>query len=201
MSKRYLERGVSSKKEDVHKAIKNQDKGIYKNSFCKIIPDILSGDKDYCNIMHADGAGTKSSLAYLYWKETNDLSVWRGIAQDSLIMNIDDLLCVGATENIMLSSTIGRNKKLITGDVLKAIIEGNELVISKLRCYYCRKECLLIYKTVREQKQWTLDRLDNSIGHTKDNVVISCLKCNLDRRCQNDKKFLFTKQMKIVKKD
>lgn len=135
MSKTYLERGVSSKKEDVHKAIKNQDKGIYKNSFCKIIPDILSGDKDYCNIMHADGAGTKSSLAYLYWKETNDLSVWRGIAQDSLIMNIDDLICVGATTNIIISSTIGRNKHLIPGEVISEIIQGNEDVINMLNNY------------------------------------------------------------------
>lgn len=126
--KRYNDRGVSASKEDVHNAIKNIDKGIYPSAFCKIIPDILAGDKDYCNIMHADGAGTKSSLAYIYWKETGDLSVWKGIAQDALIMNIDDLLCVGATDNILLSSTIGRNKKLIPGEIISAIINAtNEL--------------------------------------------------------------------------
>lgn len=125
---RYGLRGVSASKEDVHEAIKNIDKGIYTKSFCKIIPDILGGDSDYCNIMHADGAGTKSSLAYIYWKETGDLSVWKGIAQDALIMNIDDLLCVGATNNILLSSTIGRNKNLIPGEVISTIINGtNEL--------------------------------------------------------------------------
>lgn len=127
-NKRYNDRGVSASKEDVHNAIKNIDKGIYPSAFCKIIPDILAGDKDYCNIMHADGAGTKSSLAYIYWKETGDLSVWKGIAQDALIMNIDDLLCVGATDNILLSSTIGRNKKLIPGEIISAIINAtNEL--------------------------------------------------------------------------
>ena len=125
---RYMQRGVSASKEDVHNAIKNIDKGIFPNAFCKIVPDILGGDADYCNIMHADGAGTKSSLAYLYWKETGDLSVWKGIAQDALIMNVDDLLCVGATDNILLSSTIGRNKHLIPGEVISAIINGtNEL--------------------------------------------------------------------------
>ncbi|MDR3060495.1 MAG: phosphoribosylformylglycinamidine cyclo-ligase [Dysgonamonadaceae bacterium] len=125
---RYNQRGVSASKEDVHNAIKNIDKGIFPKAFCKIIPDILGGDPDYCNIMHADGAGTKSSLAYIYWKETGDLSVWKGIAQDALIMNIDDLLCVGATDNILLSSTIGRNKHLIPGEVISAIITGtNEL--------------------------------------------------------------------------
>ncbi|MDR1763473.1 MAG: phosphoribosylformylglycinamidine cyclo-ligase [Dysgonamonadaceae bacterium] len=125
---RYMQRGVSASKEDVHNAIKNIDKGIYPKAFCKIIPDILGGGDDYCNIMHADGAGTKSSLAYLYWRETGDLSVWKGIAQDALIMNIDDLLCVGATDNILLSSTIGRNKHLIPGEVIAAIIQGtNEL--------------------------------------------------------------------------
>ena len=123
---RYNQRGVSADKEDVHNAIKNVDKGLFPKAFCKIVPDYLSGDKDYCLIMHADGAGTKSSLAYMYWKETGDVSVWKGIAQDALIMNIDDLLCVGATENIMLSSTIGRNKNLIGGDVLSAIINGTE---------------------------------------------------------------------------
>jgi phosphoribosylformylglycinamidine cyclo-ligase len=125
---RYDLRGVSATKEDVHNAIKNSDKGIYPKAFCKIIPDILGGDPDYCNIMHADGAGTKTSLAYVYWRETGDLSVWKGIAQDALIMNIDDLLCVGATDNILLSSTIGRNKNLIPGEVISAIINGtNEL--------------------------------------------------------------------------
>jgi len=125
---RYNQRGVSASKEDVHNAIKNIDKGLYPKAFCKIIPDMLGGDPEYCNIMHADGAGTKSSLAYMYWKETGDLSVWRGIAQDALIMNIDDLLCVGATDNILLSSTIGRNKMLVPGEVISAIIEGtNEL--------------------------------------------------------------------------
>ncbi len=125
---RYIRRGVSASKEDVHNAIKNIDKGLYPNAFCKIIPDILGNDPEYCNIMHADGAGTKSSLAYAYWKETGDISVWKGIAQDALIMNIDDLLCVGATDNILLSSTIGRNKNLIPGEVISAIINGtNEL--------------------------------------------------------------------------
>lgn len=127
-NQRYDLRGVSATKEDVHNAIKNSDKGIYPRAFCKIIPDILGGDPDYCNIMHADGAGTKTSLAYVYWRETGDLSVWKGIAQDALIMNIDDLLCVGATDNILLSSTIGRNKNLIPGEVISAIINGtNEL--------------------------------------------------------------------------
>ena len=134
MSKqRYDLRGVSASKEDVHNAIKNVDKGIFPNAFCKIIPDILGGDDKYCNIMHADGAGTKSSLAYVYWKETGDLSVWKGIAQDALIMNIDDLLCVGATDNILLSSTIGRNKLLIPGEVIAAIINGTEELLAELR--------------------------------------------------------------------
>ena len=132
-SQRYDMRGVSAAKEDVHAAIKNLDKGLYPKAFCKIIPDILGGDPQWCNIMHADGAGTKSSLAYIYWKETGDLSVWRGIAQDALIMNIDDLLCVGATDNILVSSTIGRNKRLIPGEVVKAVIEGTESVIADLR--------------------------------------------------------------------
>ena len=132
MSKRYLERGVSAQKEDVHNAIKNQNKGLFDNTFCKIVPDILSNDLEYCNVMHADGAGTKSALAYLYWKETGDISVWRGIAQDSLIMNIDDLVCVGATNNIIMSSTIGRNKHLIPGEVISEIIEGNSDVIKML---------------------------------------------------------------------
>lgn len=130
---RYNKRGVSASKEDVHNAIKNIDKGIYPQAFCKIIPDILAGDDEYCNIMHADGAGTKSSLAYLYWKETGDVSVWKGIAQDALIMNIDDLLCVGATDNILVSSTIGRNKNLISGDVISAIINGTDELLQELR--------------------------------------------------------------------
>ncbi len=130
---RYYLRGVSALKEDVHNAIKNIDKGIYPNAFCKIIPDILGGDPEYCNIMHADGAGTKSSLAYAYWKETGDISVWKGIAQDALIMNLDDLLCVGATENILVSSTIGRNKNLVPGEVISAIINGTEELIQELK--------------------------------------------------------------------
>ena len=134
-SNKYADRGVSHGKEDVHNAIKNIDKGLFPKSFCKIIPDTLSNDPEYCIIMHADGAGTKSSLAYVYWKETKDLSVWKGISQDSLIMNIDDLICVGATENIVVSSTIGRNKKLIPGEIIKQIIEGNEEVISNLNTY------------------------------------------------------------------
>ena len=135
MSKRYLERGVSAKKEDVHNAIKKEDKGLFNNTFCKIIPDILSGNSDYCNIMHSDGAGTKSALAYLYWKETGDISVWRGIAQDALIMNLDDLICVGACNNIVMSSTIGRNKHIIPGDVISEIIKGNNEVINTLSDY------------------------------------------------------------------
>lgn len=132
---RYDQRGVSASKEDVHAAIKNVDKGLYPKAFCKIIPDILGGDPDYCNIMHADGAGTKSSLAYLYWRETGDISVWKGIAQDALIMNIDDLLCVGATDNILLSSTIGRNKLLVPGEVISAIINGTEELIEEMGRY------------------------------------------------------------------
>jgi len=132
---RYSQRGVSSQKEDVHNAISNVDKGLYPNAFCKIIPDILGGSPDYCNIMHADGAGTKSSLAYVYWKETGDLSVWKGIAQDAIVMNLDDLLCVGAFDNILLSSTIGRNKKLIPGEVIAAIINGTEEFLQELREY------------------------------------------------------------------
>ncbi|KQC31447.1 AIR synthase related protein [Flagellimonas eckloniae] len=132
-SKRYAQRGVSASKEDVHNAIKNIDKGLFPKAFCKIVPDYLTGDEDYCLVMHADGAGTKSSLAYMYWKETGDVSVWKGIAQDALIMNIDDLICVGATDNIMLSSTIGRNKNLIPGEVISAIINGTEELISDLQ--------------------------------------------------------------------
>ncbi|MBR9855329.1 MAG: phosphoribosylformylglycinamidine cyclo-ligase [Algicola sp.] len=131
-SKRYAQRGVSASKEDVHNAIKNIDKGLFPKAFCKIVPDYLTGSEDHCLVMHADGAGTKSSLAYMYWKETGDISVWKGIAQDALIMNVDDLICVGATDNIMLSSTIGRNKNLIPGEVISAIINGTEDLISDL---------------------------------------------------------------------
>ncbi|WP_195253134.1 AIR synthase-related protein [Hoylesella timonensis] len=130
---RYMLRGVSAAKEDVHNAIKNIDKGIYPQAFCKIIPDILGGDPDYCNIMHADGAGTKSSLAYMYWKETGDLGVWKGIAQDAIVMNTDDLLCVGAVDNILVSSTIGRNKLLIPGEVISAIINGTDELLQEMR--------------------------------------------------------------------
>lgn len=130
---RYEQRGVSASKEDVHAAIKNLDKGIFPNAFCKVIPDILGLDDNYCNVMHADGAGTKSSLAYMYWKETGDLSVWKGIAQDAIVMNTDDLLCVGVTDNILLSSTIGRNKNFIPGEVIKAVIEGTESFLEKMR--------------------------------------------------------------------
>ena len=135
MDNRYAMRGVSATKEEVHNAIKNIDKGLFPKAFCKIIPDYLSGDDQYCLVMHADGAGTKSSLAYMYWKETGDLSVWKGIAQDALIMNIDDLLCVGITDNILLSSTIGRNKRLIPGEVIAAIIGGTEELIKELGQY------------------------------------------------------------------
>src|SRR6056297_954827 len=130
---RYNARGVSASKEDVHNAIRNMDKGLFPGAFCKIIPDILGNDSQWCNIMHADGAGTKSSLAYMYWKETGDLSVWKGIAQDAVVMNLDDLLCVGATDNILLSSTIGRNKNLIPGEVIAAIINGTEELLQELR--------------------------------------------------------------------
>jgi phosphoribosylformylglycinamidine cyclo-ligase len=133
ISKRYAKRGVSASKEDVHNAIKNVDKGLFPQAFCKIVPDFLTGDTDFCLVMHADGAGTKSSLAYMYWKETGDLSVWKGIAQDALIMNIDDLLCVGATNDIMLSSTIGRNKNKIPGEVISAIINGSEELLKDLK--------------------------------------------------------------------
>jgi len=130
---KYSQRGVSAEKEDVHNAIKNIDKGLFPKAFCKIVPDILGGDPDWCNIMHADGAGTKSSLAYVYWRETGDLSVWRGIAQDAIVMNLDDLLCVGATDNILLSSTIGRSKNRIPGEVIAAIINGTEEILAELR--------------------------------------------------------------------
>jgi len=135
MSDRYMQRGVSASKEDVHNAIKHIDKGLFPNAFCKIVPDLLGNDPDFCNIMHADGAGTKSSLAYIYWKETGDLSVWKGIAQDAIIMNTDDLLCVGATKNILLSSTIGRNKNFIPGEVIASLINGTEEVLEMLRSY------------------------------------------------------------------
>jgi len=135
ISKRYALRGVSASKEDVHNAIKNVDKGLFPQAFCKIVPDYLTNDEAYCLIMHADGAGTKSSLAYMYWKETGDISVWKGIAQDALIMNIDDLLCVGAVDNIMLSSTIGRNKNIIPGEIISAIINGTEELISDLKSF------------------------------------------------------------------
>ncbi len=141
-SKRYAQRGVSASKEDVHNAIKNIDKGLFPKAFCKIVPDYLTGSEDHCLVMHADGAGTKSSLAYMYWKETGDISVWKGIAQDALIMNVDDLICVGATDNIMLSSTIGRNKNLIPGEVISAIINGTEELISDLK-----KHGITIYST------------------------------------------------------
>jgi phosphoribosylformylglycinamidine cyclo-ligase len=133
MSERYHQRGVSASKEEVHNAIRHIDKGLFPKAFCKIIPDILGGDPDYCNIMHADGAGTKSALAYIYWRETGDLSVWKGIAQDALIMNIDDLLCAGATDNMLVSSTIGRNKRLISGEVVSAIINGTDELLAELR--------------------------------------------------------------------
>ena len=133
MNNRYMMRGVSAAKEDVHNAIKNIDKGIFPQAFCKIIPDILGGDPEYCNIMHADGAGTKSSLAYMYWKETGDLNVWKGIAQDAIVMNTDDLLCVGAVDNILVSSTIGRNKMLIPGEVISAVINGTDELLAEMR--------------------------------------------------------------------
>ncbi len=138
VSKRYQQRGVSASKEDVHKAIRNLDKGLFPKAFCKIVPDTLTGDDAYCLVMHADGAGTKSSLAYMYWKETGDLSVWKGIAQDALVMNLDDLLCVGVTENILLSSTIGRNKNLIPGEVIEAIITGTEEFIEEMAAHGVR---------------------------------------------------------------
>jgi phosphoribosylformylglycinamidine cyclo-ligase len=130
---RYMQRGVSASKEDVHAAIANLDKGLFPNAFCKVIPDMLGGEDEYCNIMHADGAGTKSSLAYMYWKKTGDTSVWRGIAQDAIVMNLDDLLCVGVTDNILLSSTIGRNKSLVTGEVIGELINGTEEFLGKMR--------------------------------------------------------------------
>ena len=135
MENRYMQRGVSSSKEDVHCAIKNIDKGLYPKAFCKVLPDILGGNPEYCNVMHADGAGTKTSLAYVYWRETGDLSVWKGVAQDALVMNTDDLLCVGATDKILVTSTIGRNKKIIPGEVIAAVIEGTEEFIEQMRSF------------------------------------------------------------------
>ncbi|MDR0714513.1 MAG: phosphoribosylformylglycinamidine cyclo-ligase [Bacteroidales bacterium] len=135
MDDRYTQRGVSAAKEDVHQAIRNIDKGLYPKAFCKVLPDVFGGNPAYCNIMHADGAGTKSALAYMYWRETGDLSVWKGIAQDALVMNTDDLLCVGATDNILVSSTIGRNKRLIPGEVIAAVINGTEDLIEQMRSY------------------------------------------------------------------
>lgn len=150
-NQRYNQRGVSASKEDVHNAIRNINKGIFPNAFCKVIPDYLGNDPAYCNIMHADGAGTKSSLAYVYWRETGDLSVWKGIAQDALIMNIDDLLCVGATDNILVSSTIGRNKNLIPGEVISAIINGtNEL------CEELSSLGVHIYPTGGKRPMWAI---------------------------------------------
>lgn len=173
---RYNQRGVSASKEDVHQAIKNIDKGIFPQAFCKIIPDILGGDDAFCNIMHADGAGTKSSLAYVYWKETGDISVWKGIAQDAIIMNIDDLICVGATENILLSSTIGRNKNLITAEVIAAIINGTEEILADLR-----DQGISIYSTGGE----TAD-----VGDLVRTIIVdSTVTCRIEREkiISNDK--------------
>ena len=165
---RYNQRGVSASKEDVHQAIKNIDKGIFPKAFCKIIPDILGNDEAFCNIMHADGAGTKSSLAYVYWKETGDLSVWKGIAQDAIIMNIDDLICVGATDNILLSSTIGRNKNLIPGEVIAAIINGTEEILADLRA-----QGITIYSTGGE----TAD-----VGDLVRTIIVdSTVTCRIER--------------------
>ena len=169
MDNRYMMRGVSAVKEDVHNAIKNIDKGIFPQAFCKIIPDILGGDPDYCNIMHADGAGTKSSLAYMYWKETGDLSVWKGIAQDALVMNTDDLLCVGAVDNILVSSTIGRNKMLVPGEVISAIINGTDELLTEMR-----KMGIGIYPTGGE----TAD-----IGDLARTIIVdSTVVCRMKRR-------------------
>ena len=173
---RYNQRGVSASKEDVHQAIKNIDKGIFPQAFCKIIPDILGNDEAFCNIMHADGAGTKSSLAYVYWKETGDISVWKGIAQDAIIMNIDDLICVGATDNILLSSTIGRNKNLIPGEVIAAIINGTEEILAELR-----SQGISIYSTGGE----TAD-----VGDLVRTIIVdSTVTCRIEREkiISNDK--------------
>src|SRR5258708_6722460 len=165
-SQRYDQRGVSASKDDVHNAIKNIDKGIFPKAFCKIVTDILTNDPDYCNIMHADGAGTKSSLAYNYWKETGDISVWQGIAQDAIIMNLDDLLCVGAIDNILLSSTIGRNKNLIPGEVIAAIINGTEEILSELR-----EAGIGIYSTGGDRKSTRLNSSHQIISY-----AVFCLK-------------------------
>ena len=173
---RYNQRGVSASKEDVHQAIKNIDKGIFPQAFCKIIPDILGNDEAFCNIMHADGAGTKSSLAYVYWKETGDISVWKGIAQDAIIMNIDDLICVGATDNILLSSTIGRNKNLIPGEVIAAVINGTEEILAELR-----SQGISIYSTGGE----TAD-----VGDLVRTIIVdSTVTCRIEREkiISNDK--------------
>ena len=173
---RYNQRGVSASKEDVHQAIKNIDKGIFPQAFCKIIPDILGNDESFCNIMHADGAGTKSSLAYVYWKETGDISVWKGIAQDAIIMNIDDLICVGATDNILLSSTIGRNKNLVPGEVIAAIINGTEEILAELR-----SQGISIYSTGGE----TAD-----VGDLVRTIIVdSTVTCRIERNkiISNDK--------------
>ena len=165
---RYNQRGVSASKEDVHQAIKNIDKGLFPQAFCKIIPDILGNDEAFCNIMHADGAGTKSSLAYVYWKETGDISVWKGIAQDAIIMNIDDLICVGATDNILLSSTIGRNKNLIPGEVIAALINGTEEILADLR-----EQGISIYSTGGE----TAD-----VGDLVRTIIVdSTVTCRIER--------------------
>src|SRR6188768_2117730 len=165
MSDRYNQRGVSASKEDVHQAISKLDKGLFPKAFCKVVPDFLGNDETFCTVIHADGAGTKSSLAYLYWKETGDLSVWKGIAQDAIIMNIDDLLCVGATQNILLSSTIGRNKNLIPGEVIAAIINGTEEVLAMLR-----KHGLNIDSTVTCRMKRS-DVIDNQSIHPGDVIV------------------------------
>ena len=164
-SSRYLERGVSSGKEDVHQAIRHLDKGLFPNAFCKVIPDMLTGDPGHCLVMHADGAGTKSSLAYVYWKETGDLSVWKGIAQDAIVMNLDDLLCVGITDNILLSSTIGRNKRKIPGEVISALINGTEEILAQLRdlgisIYSTGGPISLRTKLVRARSFWAYLRPD-----------------------------------------
>ncbi|MFJ1435117.1 AIR synthase related protein [Capnocytophaga canimorsus] len=169
VSKRYAQRGVSAAKDEVHKAIKNIDKGLFPKAFCKIVPDFLTHDEEYCLVMHADGAGTKSSLAYMYWKETGDLSVWKGIAQDALIMNIDDLLCVGAVNDIMLSSTIGRNKNLVSGEVISAIINGTEALIDELK-----KHGVTIHSTGGE----TADVGDLVRTIIVDSTVTARLKCS-----------------------
>ena len=165
---KYSRRGVSSQKEDVHTAIEILDKGLFPKAFCKIVPDILGGDDRFCNVMHADGAGTKSSLAYIYWKETGDMSVWKGIAQDAIVMNTDDLLCVGACNNILLSSTIGRNKNLIPGEVISAIINGTEEFLEELRSPWYRN-------------------LVNRRGNRRSRRSCKDNCCGFDSCCQNEK--------------